>query len=122
VNPAGVMTGAAALDDRLVGFVWVGSGVDVPPLEGRSVSVDGRRVAIFRTERGLAAIDAACPHHGGPLSDGIVAGDCVTCPLHGLRIDLDSGEAAGGDGRVAVHEVLELDGQLWVRLCPAEAR
>jgi nitrite reductase (NADH) small subunit len=121
VNPAGVMTGAAAVDGRLVGFVWVGSAADVPALEGRSVSVEGRRVAIFRTERGLAAIDAACPHRGGPLSDGIVAGDCVTCPLHGLRINLESGEATGGDGRVTVHEVLELDGQLWVRLCPVEA-
>ena len=117
MNPAGVMTGAAALDGPLVGFVWVGPATAVPPLEGRSVSVEGRRVAIFRTEGGLAAVDAACPHQGGPLSDGIVAGECVTCPLHGLRIDLSSGEAVGGgDGRVAVHEALELDGEIWVRL------
>jgi nitrite reductase (NADH) small subunit len=116
VNPAGVMTGAAALDGPLVGFVWVGPAADVPPLEGRSVSVEGRRVAIFRTERGLAAIDAACPHRGGPLGDGIVAERCVTCPLHGLRIDLETGEVVGGGSRVAVHEAIDLDGELWVRL------
>lgn len=98
------------------GFVLAGLASELPPLEGRSVSVTGRRIAVFRTEGGLAAIDAACPHQGGPLGDGLVADRCVTCPLHGLRIDLETGEAAGGGGRVAVHEALELDGQLWVRL------
>ena len=102
------------------GFVRVGASADLPPLEGRSVTVGNRRIAIFRTEHGLAAVDAACPHMGGPLSDGLVAERCVTCPLHGLRIDLGTGEAvAGGSGRVAVHEVLELDAELWVRVSQA---
>ena len=99
------------------GFVCAGPADALPPLEGRSVTIGDRRVAIFRTEGGLAAIDAACPHLGGPLGGGIVAARCVTGPLHGLRIDLETGEAVGGgEGRVAVHEVLELDGELWVRL------
>jgi nitrite reductase (NADH) small subunit len=98
------------------GFVRVGLSADLPQLEGRTVTVAGRRIAVFRTEHGLRAIDAECPHMGGPLGDGLVAGSCVTCPLHGLRIDLESGTAvAGGNGRVAVHEALELDGELWLR-------
>ena len=98
------------------GFVRVGMAADLPPLEGRAVTVQGRRIAVFRTEDGLRAIDAECPHLGGPLGDGLVADRCVTCPLHGLRIDLETGAAvAGGNGQVAVHEVLELDGELWVR-------
>ena len=102
------------------GFVNVGVSADLPPLEGRSVSVAGRRIAVFRTEHGLHAIDAECPHQGGPLGDGLVAGRCVTCPLHGMRIDLETGVAtAGGTGGVAVHEVLELDGELWVRAAGA---
>ncbi len=102
------------------GFVFAGLAAELPPLEGRSVTVEGRRIAIFRTEYGVAAIDAACPHRGGPLGDGLVAEHCVTCPLHGLRIDLGTGEAvAGGTGSVAVHEALELDGELWVRVTPA---
>jgi nitrite reductase (NADH) small subunit len=97
-------------------WVRVGDVDDVPLLEGRSATVDGRRIAVFRLADGWAAIDAACPHLGGPLADGLVADRCVTCPLHGRRFDLETGEQAGGDDAVAVHEVAERDGELWVRL------
>jgi nitrite reductase (NADH) small subunit len=101
-----------------VAATWtrVGRVEDIPPLEGRSVAIDGRRVAIFRLPDGLAAIDAACPHAEGPLSDGIVADRCVTCPLHGRRFDLATGAALNGTERVAVHDVREDDGEIWVRL------
>jgi nitrite reductase (NADH) small subunit len=94
----------------------VGTADDIPSLEGRSVEVGGRRVAVFRLPDGWAAIDASCPHRGGPLGDGIVADVCVTCPLHGRRFDLRTGARAGGSDAVAVHEVAERDGALWVRL------
>ena len=97
-------------------WVRVGRVEDVPPLEGRSVLVEGRRVAVFRLPDGWAAIDAACPHLGGPLGDGLVDERCVTSPLHGRRFDLVTGEQHGGDDVVAVHEVAERDGALWVRL------
>jgi nitrite reductase (NADH) small subunit len=99
-------------------FVRVGSAGDVPLLEGRSTTVGGRRIAVFRLRDGFAAIDAECPHRGGPLSDGIVAERCVSCPLHNWRFDLRTGAAAGGGaaGSVAVHEVIERDGDLYVRL------
>ncbi|HEX6389319.1 MAG TPA: Rieske 2Fe-2S domain-containing protein [Solirubrobacteraceae bacterium] len=85
----------------------VGRAEDVPMLEGRSVTVDGRRIAIFRLPDGWAATDAACPHKGGPLQDGIVADRCVTCPLHNRRYDFDE---------LVRHDVVERDGALWVRL------
>lgn len=97
-------------------WVRVGDVHDVPLLEGRGVTIDGRRIAIFRLPGGWAAIDAACPHRGGPLGDGLVADRCVTCPLHGRRFDLETGEQVGGDDAVAVHDVAERDGELWVRL------
>ena len=97
-------------------WVRVGTVDDVPELEWRSITVEGRRIAVFRLSGGWAAIDAACPHRGGPLGDGLVADRCVTCPLHGRRFDLVTGEQHGGDDVVAVHEVAERDGELWVRL------
>ncbi len=98
------------------GFVAVGAAADVPELEGRSVLVDGRRIAVFRLPDGWAATDAACPHRGGPLQDGLVADHCVTCPLHNRRFDLRTGQQDGGDDVVAVDEVVERDGTLWMRL------
>lgn len=93
-------------------WIEVGRADDVPMLEGRSVLVDGRRLAVFRLPDGWAAIDHACPHEAGPLSDGIVADSCVTCPLHGWRFDLRSGAREGGDERVEVYAVRERDGML----------
>jgi nitrite reductase (NADH) small subunit len=98
------------------GYQDVGSAADVPLLEGRRATVAGRRVAIFRLPTGFAATDAACPHRGGPLSDGLVADGCVTCPLHNWRLDLTTG-AIGPDGeRMPLHDVVEDAGRLWVRL------
>ena len=88
---------------------------DVPLYEGRAATIDGRRIAVFRTAEGLFALDHACPHKGGPLGDGLVADGCVTCPLHGLRFDLRTGAQAGGPG-VTAHEAVERDGVVWVRL------
>ncbi len=103
------------------GFHDVGSAADVPLLEGRRATVAGRRVAIFRLPTGFAATDAACPHRGGPLSDGLVADGCVTCPLHNWRLDLTTG-AIGPDGdRMPLHDVLEDGGRLWVRLAAGGA-
>ena len=97
-------------------WTLVGRVEDIPLLEGRSTSVDGRRIAIFRLLTGLAAIDAHCPHAAGPLADGIVADSCVTCPRHGRRFDLATGLALNGPESVAVHEVREQEGEIWVRL------
>ena len=90
---------------------------DIPPMEGRTVTLDGRRIALFHTATGFHAIDAACPHKGGPLEEGLLGDSSVACPLHGLRIDLKTGCAlAGGEGSVAVHQVVVRDG--WVYIEP----
>ena len=97
-------------------WTLVGRVDDIPLLEGRSTSINGRRIAVFRLLDGFHALDAACPHANGPLADGIVADSCVTCPLHGRRFDLATGEALNGPESVTVHDVEERDGALWVRL------
>ena len=80
------------------------SWVDVGPLAGlpargaRVVTVHGESIAVFRTGEGrVFALRDRCPHRGGPLSQGIVHGERVTCPLHDWVIDLATGQATGAD-------------------------
>lgn len=89
---------------------------DVPVGEGRAVTVDGRRIAIFHAPTGWYALDHACPHRGGPLADGIVADACVTCPLHERRYDLATGTALLGGEGVASHDVEVRGGEVSVTL------
>jgi nitrite reductase (NADH) small subunit len=72
---------------------------DIPVLGARVVSRAVKPdVAIFRNgEDKIFALLDRCPHKGGPLSQGIVFGERVACPLHNWNIQLDSGCAAGPD-------------------------
>lgn len=64
----------------------------IPVGEGRTFSVGGVEIAVFRTRSGgVHAVQASCPHRGGPLADGIVGGDRVVCPLHAYAFDLPTG-------------------------------
>lgn len=59
---------------------------------GRAFDIAGREVALFRTRRGgVFAVENRCPHKGGPLAEGMLAGDAVVCPLHAFRFELSSG-------------------------------
>ena len=78
---------------------------DVPFGERRAAVVGGRRVALFHTASGWYALDAVCPHRGGPLEDGIVADRSVICPLHERRFDLATGESFSDCPGVATHRV-----------------
>ena len=98
------------------GFVRIGRAADVPVLEGRTVRVGTRRIAVFRTREGFYALAAECPHRGGPLADGIVADSCVTCPLHNRRFDLRTGAGVGDYPGVEPFEITERGGDLWLRI------
>ena len=75
---------------------------DIPRLGARVVRTDTQDIALFRTATdAVFALHDRCPHKGGPLSQGIVHGSSVTCPLHNWRIDLASGEALGADSGCA---------------------
>ena len=71
---------------------------DIPQLGSRVIATDTMKIAVFRTASDeVFAMKDECPHKKGPLSQGIVHGTSVTCPLHNWKIDLASGEALGPD-------------------------
>ena len=80
-------------------FVQVVKLEDIPKLGARRYRrEDGVVIAVFRTETDrVFALRDRCPHKGGPLSQGIVFGESVACPLHNWCIHLESGEAAAPD-------------------------
>ena len=70
----------------------------IPRLGARVIKTDAMDIALFRTGNDrVFAMHDRCPHKGGPLSQGMVHGTSVTCPLHNWKIDLASGEAQGPD-------------------------
>ncbi|WP_437314020.1 Rieske (2Fe-2S) protein [Sorangium sp. So ce385] len=70
----------------------------IPEGEGRAFHVGGYEVAVFRTRAGgLFAVQARCPHRDGPLADGLLGGNVVQCPLHGLAFDLATGHPIGAE-------------------------
>ncbi len=97
---------------------WVDAGavIDLPARGARVLKVGERSIAIFRTSAGdVFALSDRCPHRGGPLSQGIVHGDRVTCPLHDWVIDLRTGNATGADeGCTATFAVRVEDGRVLV--------
>ncbi len=80
-------------------WIEIGNVEDIPSLGSRVVQIKGETIAVFRTaENEIFALLDHCPHKGGPLSQGIVHGKRVTCPLHNLVLDLSEGKAVPPDG------------------------
>ena len=92
----------------------IGALADIPVRGARVVKSAAGCIAIFRTsEDAVFAIDDKCPHKGGPLSQGIVHGTSVTCPLHNWVIDLEGGKALGADsGTVRTFALRVIDGRI----------
>ncbi len=80
-------------------WIRIGTLDDIPRRGARCVATPRGRIAVFRTgDDRVFAVEDRCPHKGGPLSQGIVHGTSVTCPLHNWVISLETGEAQGADG------------------------
>lgn len=91
---------------------------DIPQLGSRVIETDTTNIAIFRTASDeVFAMKDQCPHKKGPLSQGIVHGNSVTCPLHNWKIDLSSGQALGPDeGCTNIFPTKIENGQVFIEL------
>ncbi|MCR4346288.1 MAG: nitrite reductase small subunit NirD [Sulfuricaulis sp.] len=103
---------------------WIQIGIldDIPRQGARVVRrVDGD-IAVFRTLNDeVFALRDKCPHKGGPLSQGIVHGNKVACPLHDWKINLDTGLAVAPDAGCAARFPVRIDGgKVFLSLIPVE--
>lgn len=87
-------------------WIDIGHINDVPLRGARVVKTPVGCIALFRTgEAELFAASNTCPHKAGPLAEGIVHDQKVTCPLHNWVFDLNTGEALGEDARIDTYPV-----------------
>ena len=68
---------------------------DVASGTGKVVEIEGRSIALFNVAGAFHAIDNACTHEAGPLGEGALVGEIVTCPWHATEFNVRTGEALG---------------------------
>ena len=95
-------------------FIDIAGLNDIPRQGARVVKTPVGCIAVFRTaDDQVFALEDRCPHKGGPLSEGIVHGASVTCPLHGWVFDMATGLAQGADaGEVRTFAVISEGGRI----------
>ncbi|MGO4683685.1 nitrite reductase small subunit NirD [Hyphomicrobium sp. 2TAF46] len=104
-------------------WVSIGSITDIPRRGARCVETPLGKIAVFRTaEDRVFAIEDHCPHKGGPLSQGIVHGAAVACPLHNWVISLETGKALGADEGSVRTIPVKLEGERLFIAVAAEAK
>ncbi|WP_416148390.1 nitrite reductase small subunit NirD [Salipaludibacillus sp. HK11] len=99
-------------------LVRVANVEEIPMQVGKEVKIDDLEIAIFRLSSGkYKAVENKCPHKQGPLSEGIVSGEYVFCPLHDWKIDLNSGDVQKpDDGCVRTYPVEVTNDEVFVRI------
>ena len=95
-------------------WIDIGSIEAIPRRGARCVTTPAGKIAVFRTQEDqVFALENRCPHKQGPLSEGIVHGAAVTCPLHNWVFDLATGKATGADeGQVRTYPIQVVDGRV----------
>lgn len=96
-------------------FVSVAEAATLPPGQGRTVEVKGRRLALWNVAGEFYCIDDLCPHRGGPLGAGSLQEAQVSCPLHGWTFDVRDGSCLTQPDRpVRVYPTRVADGLVQV--------
>jgi nitrite reductase (NADH) small subunit len=75
---------------------------DIPLGSAKRVEVEGKRIAIFNVDGRFYAIDDTCSHRGGPLSEGELEGEVVTCPWHRSAFNVTTGAVLSAPAREGV--------------------
>jgi len=101
--------------EKVAAFMDVGLASQFPQGSRKVIQVGTQPVLILHTASGFIAFDDYCPHRAGPLSEGELRGSTITCPWHGARFDINTGEARDGSARhLRMRTVRVVDGKLEV--------
>jgi nitrite reductase (NADH) small subunit len=90
-------------------FIKVANLSDLGKGACKTVEASGKEIALFNVDGVIYALDNTCLHMGGPLGEGTLEGQTVTCPWHGWQYDVSTGQNLGSDLRVATYPV-QVDG------------
>lgn len=91
----------------------------IPLREGRAINLGGHEIAIFNLGDRALAIENRCPHRGGPLSEGMLSGGMVVCPLHAWKVCLSTGSVTKPSETAACVSTFKTcleDGMIYVAL------
>jgi nitrite reductase (NADH) small subunit/3-phenylpropionate/trans-cinnamate dioxygenase ferredoxin subunit len=100
-------------------FVTVAKVEEILPGTGKTVQVNGIWLALFNVNGVFFAVDNTCPHAGGPIGEGKLSGEIVTCPWHGWQFNVRTGERDGNPNfTVACCPVRVQDGEVQIALPP----
>ncbi len=115
---------APAFTSLMPKWLDIGPLDQIPRRGARVVKTPRRDIAVFRTANDeVFALENRCPHRGGPLSEGIVHGRKVACPLHNWVIELETGKTAGADEGCARSFPVKVDkGRIYLEMSVAVAR
>jgi NAD(P)H-dependent nitrite reductase small subunit len=87
------------------GYVEVANVSDIPDDEGICVAVGEQKIALFKYEGRVYALNNICPHQGAPLHEGFFDDGIVTCPLHAWDFDVKTGKVRGGTEHAVIYPV-----------------
>jgi nitrite reductase/ring-hydroxylating ferredoxin subunit len=92
-------------------FIDIAATSELPVGRIKAVHAGGRTIALYHTASGFYATDNTCPHRGGPLAEGDLIGEEITCPWHLWGFDVKTGLCAGNPEIAVVTHELRVDGE-----------
>jgi nitrite reductase (NADH) small subunit len=98
-------------------LVKIGTKKDLPkPGDVKELTANGRPLCVANLNGVIHALDNECPHHGGPLGEGMLEGNKVVCPWHAWSFDVVTGKSAEEDERVRVFPVTTQGDEVFVEI------
>ena len=103
------------------GYYPIGKIYDIEEKCGKSVFINGQNIAVFKYDDKLSAVDNVCKHQMGPLSEGKIIDECITCPWHGYQYKSQDGQSPPPfKEKLKTYELKVIDENIFVNPIPKE--